>query len=171
MHITGNELTAASSVVAALAIIGGYLGVRSANQNALKISREERSSKQKEELDSIKRTIYAKLMDDLMAVAAVSMELSSLGKDPRSATGPGLKAARKVNSSISQMLLVSNNELAEPVARKAQAAAGDCTDRSSDQHAFFRELSNLQVLLRADLAGKRISSVEELARMADGSDL
>ena len=43
MILTDHELTAASGAIAALAIVGGYLGVRSANQNALKIAREERS--------------------------------------------------------------------------------------------------------------------------------
>jgi hypothetical protein len=32
VHLTSNELAASSSVVAALAIIGGYLGVSSANR-------------------------------------------------------------------------------------------------------------------------------------------
>jgi hypothetical protein len=34
MHLTGHELTLIPSAVAALAIVGGYLGVRSANHNA-----------------------------------------------------------------------------------------------------------------------------------------
>jgi len=42
--LTAHELTAASSAVAALAVLGGYLGVRLANRNALKIAREERPS-------------------------------------------------------------------------------------------------------------------------------
>jgi hypothetical protein len=83
MHITGNELAAASSAVAALAIIGGYLGVHSANQNALKISREERSSRRKEELDALKRGIYAKTMSELLALAAANIEASSMANDPK----------------------------------------------------------------------------------------
>ena len=35
MHITGSELNAASTTVAALAIIGGYFGIKTSNQNAL----------------------------------------------------------------------------------------------------------------------------------------
>jgi hypothetical protein len=45
MILTGNELAAASSAVAAIGILGGYLGVRSANRNALQIAREERSTR------------------------------------------------------------------------------------------------------------------------------
>jgi hypothetical protein len=44
MILTGNELAAASGAVAAIGILGGYLGVRSANRNALQIAREERST-------------------------------------------------------------------------------------------------------------------------------
>jgi hypothetical protein len=76
IHLTSNELSAASSIVAALAIIGGYLGVRSANQNALKIAREERRSQKKEESNQLKRDIYARL-----TAAAMQYRLSSGNED------------------------------------------------------------------------------------------
>jgi hypothetical protein len=60
MHLTSSELSAASSFVAALAIIGGYLGVRMANQNAVDIAREERNSRNSKESIQLKRDIYTR---------------------------------------------------------------------------------------------------------------
>jgi hypothetical protein len=57
VQITAHELTVASSGVAALAIVGGYLGVRSANHTAVAIARDERSARRRNDLDvSIRRT-------------------------------------------------------------------------------------------------------------------
>jgi hypothetical protein len=78
MHISGNELTADSSVVAALAIVGGYLGVHAANGNALKIAREECSSRQKSQLDELKRITYVRLLVALGGLATANMEQAAL---------------------------------------------------------------------------------------------
>jgi hypothetical protein len=68
VHLTSNELTAASSIVAALAIVGGYLGVTSANRNALKIARQERSAQKENEFNALKRSAYAQCIMDLTAL-------------------------------------------------------------------------------------------------------
>jgi hypothetical protein len=73
MFLTDHELTAASSTVAALAIIGGYLGVRSANQNALRIAREERSSQKRNDLTNLKLSVYAKCLANLNSAASASL--------------------------------------------------------------------------------------------------
>jgi hypothetical protein len=76
MHLTGHELTAASSAVAAIAIVGGYLGVRSANRNAVRIAREERRAQEKHELALMKKAVYAQYQSALnqLALAAQRME-------------------------------------------------------------------------------------------------
>ena len=77
MNLTGHELTAASSAVAAVAIDGGYLGVRSANRNAVKIAREERSSRRRDELDALKRVTYARCMAALLELDVASIEAAA----------------------------------------------------------------------------------------------
>ena len=74
MQLTEHELTAASSAVAIFAIVGGYLGVRSANHNAVNIARDERSAKQQDELNALKRDVYAKFYGALMALLETTIE-------------------------------------------------------------------------------------------------
>lgn len=82
MHLTGNELSIASSAVAALAIIGGYLGVSSANRNALKIAREERSSKRSDDFNELKRQVYAQYLATAWTIFnSPSEERSKIARD------------------------------------------------------------------------------------------
>ena len=78
VNLTEQELAAASSAVAALAIVGGYLGVRSANRNAVEIAREERSSRRHDELDALKRITYARCVAALLALDTASLDARSL---------------------------------------------------------------------------------------------
>jgi hypothetical protein len=174
MHITGTELAAASSAVAALAIVGGYLGVHSANQNALKISREERSTRRKEELDALKRGIYAKTVSDLVALAAANIESSALLNDPQASPQfrletlrSRIEAVKAASNSITELVLISTNNLLRDLANEALNGAMKCT--SEDAAAFTRGISKLQVSLRDDLSGKEISSADELNRMVDNT--
>lgn len=68
MTLTAGELTLLPSAVAALAIVIGYLGVRAANRNALKIAREERSAQRKDDFDAIRRATYAQSLEALRAI-------------------------------------------------------------------------------------------------------
>src|SRR6266542_452431 len=81
VYLTEHELAAASSAVAAIAIVGGYLGVRSANRNAIRIAEEERSSRREDEASALIRATYAKNLASLNALAVASMEFS----EPKSA--------------------------------------------------------------------------------------
>src|SRR5215472_10480105 len=79
MQVTSHELAAAASVVAVLSIVGGYLGVRSANRTAVTIAREERVARRSSDLDALKRVVYSeflvtlsKLADDQMAFDATT---------------------------------------------------------------------------------------------------
>jgi hypothetical protein len=172
MHITGNELTAASSAVAALAIVGGYLGVRSANQNALKISREERSSKRKEELDALKRGVYVGVLDKLNAFADAQMESSGLSNNPSAPPQLRLEALRRQGEarqvafrSVAELTLVTPNNLLRTLANEALHAAMNYSAESAVE--FGRAMSKLQVSLRYELEGKELPSVEELNQIMD----
>jgi hypothetical protein len=62
VHITEPELTAASSVVAALAIVGGYLGVQSANRNAAKNLLTSINAENEQARLADKRLVYARCL-------------------------------------------------------------------------------------------------------------
>jgi hypothetical protein len=174
MHITGNELTAASSAVAALAIIGGYLGVHSANQNALTISREERSSRRKEESDALKRVIYAKVVSDLIALGSANIEKSALHNDPKispqaraDAVKRRLEALDTAYNSAAELSLISSNPLLEDLAMETLDGASKRT--REDTVAFNRGMSKLQVCLSNDLFGRKNPSADQLNRMVDNA--
>jgi hypothetical protein len=170
VHLTGDELTAASSAVAAVAIVGGYLGVRSANRNALKIAREERSSRRKEELDALKRTIYAQCLAALTALAAVSIEVSvSQGRTSPAvqqariaALRQGLNAIQVAHNAVAELELIAPDLLRE-LADEALTGANKCTQQ--DGSAFARGIAKLRVAMHYDLQGISIPSPGELDRM------
>jgi hypothetical protein len=175
VHLTGNELTAASSAVAALAIIGGYLGVRSANRNALKIAREERSSRRQDELDALKRATYAKYLAAIAGLAAVSIEAST----PPASSSPTAQQAHIITLRRRlEARMVTQNVMAEiaqiapsrlyQLAQEALNGAFACTplDRNA---AFISSAANLQTAMFADMQGLDIPSPGGLDRMADNA--
>ncbi len=174
MHLTGNELTAASSAVAAVAIAGGYLGVRSANRNALKIAREERSSRRKDELDALKRTVYVQCLAEFMALAAASVEVSNPQSSGRprplkptssmAALKQALDATQVAYRTVSDLDLIAPNPVRE-LAAEAAAAAANCAHQ--DVLAFTRVGAKLRMAMRYDLRGIDIPSPDELDRLAD----
>lgn len=171
MHLTGNELTAASSVVAALAIVGGYLGVRSANQNALTISREERLSRGKEELDALKRTIYTKTMSELLALADAKISVAIREGNRNEAYAEAVRRVSEVTRSVSgcivELGLMTRSVILSDLANESLFEANKCTHEN--QEAFIREMWKLRVAMQTDLAGKEIPSAEQLNRLADNA--
>jgi hypothetical protein len=172
VHITGHELTVASSAVAGLAIVGGYLGVSSANRNALKIAREERSSQRKDELDALKRTTYAKALGALTTLAAANLEQAALLAGTNmsaafqlAATRKRIDAMRAAHDSIAELELVSTNRQLRELANEALNGAMKCT--LQDRSAFIRGAAKLRASLVDDLRGTEISGPEELDRMVD----
>jgi hypothetical protein len=172
MQITGQEVAAASSVVAALAIVGGYLGVWSTNQNALKIAREERSFKQKEAETELKRAAYLRLLVALRVLAAASLELSAIQSAPNIPSATRLGAIRKrieatqaANTCVIELGLTSGSIQLRNLANDAFKAA--CTCSRENAKPFIRETAKLTASLRDDLRGTEISSPEELDRMVD----
>jgi hypothetical protein len=97
MHLTGHELTLISSGVAAIAIIGGYLGVRAANRNAVRIAKDERSSKREDELKALKRVVYVKMIHALNALMTACLEATwpmlIRGRGAREGSGSGPRTA------------------------------------------------------------------------------
>jgi hypothetical protein len=82
VHVTKDELTLVPSVVAAIAIVGGYLGVRSASHNAIRLARQEREARRRGEVTDMKKAAYAHLQSALnqLATASLSTELLA-GRD------------------------------------------------------------------------------------------
>lgn len=87
MHVTEPELTAASSVVAALAIVGGYLGVQSANRNAAKNLLTSINAENEQVRLADKRLVYARCL-------AAFVEMSTRAVYHRAARVKGTKKER-----------------------------------------------------------------------------
>lgn len=171
MHLTGDELAAASIAVAALAIAGGYLGVRSANHNALKIAKEERSAQRQDELEALKRTVYVKCLAALLTLSGASMEASGYQGDTLSAmqarvaaTKKRLSASYAANNAISELTLIAPLRLRELTTEAFQAAS---KSTKQDQMAYVRAGAKLSASMRDDLTGTDMPSPAELDRMVD----
>jgi hypothetical protein len=152
MRLTSNELTAASSAVAALAIVGGYLGVRSANRTAVAIAREERSARLASDLDALKRVAYSdflvalsNLADDQMAFDA-SARYAKEESDKR--WQRSVSSAQTANERLAQLALVATppiRTMAEEAFKRALKATED------DISAVAADAEELLAVMRADL--------------------
>ena len=158
--LTGHELTAASLAVAALAIVGGYLGVSSANRNAVKIAREERSSRRGDELVALKRVTYARCMSALLELnVAYELEPSSLGE-----SGRLIDASQAAHAAVVDMELIAPDRLRD-LAFETMGSASPAT--KEDTPGFVRLAIKLRKAMASDLRGADIPSPEELDRVAD----
>lgn len=173
MYLTGHELTAASSAVAAFAIIGGYLGVRSANRNAVKIAREERSSRRRDELDALKRATYAKFLTALTALASASLEQETITANAAMRGDTRIAAIRKradaltvAQNIIAELELIAPGRLRE-LAKESLECASACTQKNSS--VFTHGAAKLRVAMRYELQGTEIPSTEELDRAASSA--
>jgi hypothetical protein len=157
LFLTGNELTAASSTVALLAIVGGYLGVRSANLNALKIAREERSSRRRDEFDALKRVTYARFLAALTELEMAALEQSGIAESEKIRGGyliaskkrktDALVAARNIAVELELLASGALHELANYSLRIA-----DTCNRQNEPEVAF-EVTKLRLAMRDDLAG------------------
>ena len=154
MMLTAHELTALSSVVAALAIIGGYLGVRSANQNALKIAREERSSKRADELKALKLSTY---------VECVSMldRLEESLKDPKQKSNAELIA--KSNDAMVKLGLIAPQVIVDLASDAIMGAVVDLAEDSKDQ--YDRAVILLRGVMIRDIRDEALPSTDQARRM------
>jgi hypothetical protein len=166
MFLTGNELAAASSAVAAFGIIGGYLGVKSANRNALRIAREERSARRREELNDLKRATYARFLAALTVLAAASAEQEAVTAAPEIRGQARLDAFKKRKDAltvagdiVTELDLLASGPLPE-LAKKAVDNAGTCT--AGDRMLFSGTLAELRAVMRQDLQTAETSNVRGL---------
>jgi hypothetical protein len=158
--LTGNELTIASSAVAALAIVGGYLGVRSANRNAVKIAREERSSRRGDELNALKRVTYVRCVSALLELnTANTLESTSLSHPSRR-----IDAAQAAHAAVVDMELIAPDRLRD-LAFQTMGSASQATKGGTP--GFTRLAIMLREAMASDLRGLDIPSLEELDRAAD----
>jgi hypothetical protein len=170
--LTSNELTAGSTAVALLAIAGGYLGVRSANRNALDIAREERSSKQQDELDALKRSVYVRCIANIMHLSASKISIDrrigelALSKGAITQLMTGRPPADAELSQMMQRQLdilvacstsISEVQLIAPPAiwRIAKELLAAASDTKNDQN-FAALRATLELYMRMDLERKEL---------------
>jgi|SRR6185437_9828315 len=169
MHITDHELAAASSFVAALAIVGGYLGVRSANRNAVKLAREERTSKRHDELNALKRATYAKYLSHITDVMTLSVEVNNapVGKPPSVNTSKRFLdaqiAAMNTKTEIDLMAAALIADLATDVFIAARTYTGDT------RQIFIRAQAKLQLAMRQELLDGSLPTYSELNTQGDSA--
>jgi hypothetical protein len=175
MPITGHELTALPSVVAAIAIIGGYVGVRSANQNTLNLAREERSSRQKDELDALKRSIYAKYDATLSMLVKATVDVSQLSSQPVSehlsdvaiaAIQNRMDMLASAHTLLAELRFVAPDHVSN-LASEAENAAGKFT--MADDTAYIRSLVKLRFAMLEDLHRSKVPTAAELESFADNA--
>ena len=142
--------------------------VRLANETALEIAREERSSKRADELLALKRTIYAKLLADLTTLSKACILGSTAKKLPlaeqASAITRRMDASTDAANSLANVYLVAPSFI-NTLAGAAYEAALNCT--ITDSVAYIREGGKLRATMRDDLADQEFSTSEELESMTD----
>lgn len=154
MILTANELAAVSSAVAALGIIGGYLGVRSANRNAVQIAREERTTRRRDELDDLKRATYARFLAALTSLTAASLSLEAIrasgtrGKEVIDAAEKRDGAFAAAQDIAAELDLLGPSAL-HTIAEEALEKARTCNRESRPQLAT--KVAELRVVMRRDL--------------------
>jgi hypothetical protein len=169
MTLTGHELEILPSIVAVIAIVGGYLGVRSANGNALRIAREERGTKRQDELNALKRAVYVRHMQNLTQLyrSAIAVTITT---SPNIARVTALSA--KLNASLDCAHTSAEIQLLAPlIIRTLSTEAYNCVSNATadSMKAVVRSLAKLSATMRDDLEGKPFSTPDELDRMVDKS--
>lgn len=152
MQLTNQELTAASSIVAVVAIVGGYLGIRSANRNALAIAKDTRAAQRKSDLDALKRIAYsgflsalAKLADDQMKFDAATRDRK---EDARELWQYSIDSAQAANDKLAQLALIAPTSI-HAMAERAFNRALKAT--SEDISTVAADERDLILAMRGDL--------------------
>jgi len=152
MQVTSHELAAAASVVAVLAIVGGYLGVRSANRTAVTIAREERVARRSSDLDALKRVVYSEFLVTLSKLADDQMAFDATTRCPQEEYSKmwqrSVDSAQAANDRLAQLGLIappSIRSMAESAFMHAlEATKDDISDMATDAE-------DLMAAMRADL--------------------
>ena len=178
VQLTEHELTAASSAVTALAIVGGYLGVGSANRNAVRLAREERSSRRQNEANALIRATYARSLAALNVLAIASMEYSKPRSKMRSVDIPNEElqeeyAAARAKCSAAEVSAhnvgAEIDLIAPPEICKLETEAHDkATNCEPDtQNEFLLARARLRIAMRYDLQNLDIPEDSELSQLAE----
>jgi hypothetical protein len=178
MQLTGHELTAASSAVTALAIVGGYLGVRSANRNAVMVAREERSSRREGEANALTRATYARSLTALNVLAVASMEFSQPKREMYSVDIPSKELQEEYDAARSRCSAAEISAhnvgaeidlIAPPEICMLEAEAHDkattCEQHTQDE--FLCARSRLRIAMRYHLQGLDIPEYDKLSELAE----
>jgi hypothetical protein len=166
--LTGHELTVIPSAVAMLAIIGGYIGVRSANRNALAIAREERSSRRRDEFDALKRATYARFLTALASVASAALEQEATMADPQlrgeriAVITKKREALAEARNIAAELDLLATDALRD-LANNSLETARSC--RRENAAVFTQEAARLRAAMRFDLHGAEIPNLAKVDRL------
>jgi hypothetical protein len=152
MNLTANELALVSSAVAVVAIMGGYLGVRSANNTAVAIARDERAARRRSELDSQKRMAYSAFLASLSLLADDQIQLDIAARQKRTERNElwlrATNSARIANDSLANLCLVAP----ESIRTSANAAFSHALKAGeSDIATLAEEGEELAGMMRDDL--------------------
>jgi hypothetical protein len=152
MQLTANELALVSSIVAIIAIVGGYLGVRSANKTAITIARDERAARRRSELDSQKRIAYSSFLVALSQLADDQIQLDIATRQKRTEKDElwlrAANSARMANDSLANLYLVAPEQI-RALANTAFSHAIKASD--SDITTLAEEGEELADTMRNDL--------------------
>lgn len=152
MQLTANKLALVSSVVAVAAIVAGYLGVRSANNTAVAIARDERAARRRSELDSQKRIAYSSFLVALSQLADDQIQLDIATRQKQTERDKlWLKAAnsaRMANDALANLCLVAPESI-QALANTAFNHALKASD--SDITTLAEEGEDLAGMMRNDL--------------------
>lgn len=152
MQLTANELALVSSVVTVAAIVAGYLGVRSANNTAVAIARDERAARRRSELDNQKRIAYSSFLVALSQLADDQIQLDIATRQKQTERDElWLKAAnsaRMANDTLANLCLVAPESI-QALANTAFNHALKASD--SDITTLAEEGEDLAGMMRNDL--------------------
>jgi hypothetical protein len=164
MHLTDHEVALSGSVVALVAIVGGYLGVRSANRNALKLARYERTAQHKSELLALKRTTYAKCYAELFAYQNALKELDQVMQDPYGETREAARNACLEASKALQDVMAMIGMIATPEIHFSMNQVFEAITHEEDANKIRNKFRNLSTAMRFDIDEERKARLQEMTR-------
>lgn len=152
MQLTTHELTIVPSVVAVIAIAGGFFGVRSANLTAVAIARDERDARRRSELDTQKRIVYSAFLVALSKLTDDQIELDIATNHKRPERDEiwlrATNSARVANDNLATLSLVATPSLSA----SANAAFGHALKATEAEiAALAEEGEELAGAMRRDL--------------------
>jgi len=155
MQLTAHELSIIPSIIAVVAIAGGYLGIRSANHTSVAIARDERAARRRSETDTLKRVAYSAFLAALSTLTDDQIEHDIATKQNRSDREEiwlrATQSARVANDNLAALSLVAP----ESIYAFANAAFGRALKATEeDIGAVAEEGEALAGAMRRDLGSE-----------------